>query len=209
MGQFLSRPPPHDPPCLGKTIVVISDTHGLHRDLVVPEADILVHAGDWTRFGSKQDADDFNAWLGELPHRHKIVVEGNHESGAPWINDAAGILTNATFLRNAMTECDGVRIHGKGFFWNMTTANPYDDLIAPGTDIIVAHNPAKGYVDGGHGCSASAQTIARLRPRLYVCGHIHSAKGQVQGSGACATTLFVNGASVAEDLTARRERING
>jgi hypothetical protein len=28
---------------------------------------------------SMKAIDDFNEWLGELPHRHKIVVPGNHE----------------------------------------------------------------------------------------------------------------------------------
>lgn len=32
-------------------IVCISDTHGLHRKLVLPEADILIHAGDFMIHG--------------------------------------------------------------------------------------------------------------------------------------------------------------
>ena len=74
-------PAPREP--LNKTIVCISDTHGLHRDLTpVPDGDILIHAGDFTRFGDIDDVLEFNAWLGELPHKHKIVVFGNHESGS-------------------------------------------------------------------------------------------------------------------------------
>eukprot|EP01050_Picozoa_sp_SAG11_P021926 SAG11_NODE_4011_length_2108_cov_2.586859_2_plen_47_part_00 len=41
--------------------------------------DIFVHAGDFTRFGSKEDAIDFNAWIGELPCQTRLVIEGNHE----------------------------------------------------------------------------------------------------------------------------------
>jgi hypothetical protein len=38
------------------------------------------HAGDFTMFSESMKAvADFNDWLGELPHRHKIVVPGNHE----------------------------------------------------------------------------------------------------------------------------------
>jgi predicted phosphodiesterase len=33
-------------------IVCISDTHGLHRNLSIPEGDILIHAGDITYFES-------------------------------------------------------------------------------------------------------------------------------------------------------------
>jgi len=32
-------------------IVFISDTHGLHGQMQVPEGDILVHAGDMTNVG--------------------------------------------------------------------------------------------------------------------------------------------------------------
>jgi len=61
-------------------IVLISDTHGLHRQLEVPSGDLLIHAGDFT-FYSKPPSivSDFNAWLGSLPHRHKVVIPGNHE----------------------------------------------------------------------------------------------------------------------------------
>lgn len=100
---------------------------------------------------------------------------------------------------------DGMKIFGKGFFWNMKSRNPYDDLIPEGTDILIAHNPAKGYVDGDKGCQESAALCVRIHPRLYVCGHIHFAKGLVQGSGPCATTLFVNGASVLGDHNAKKE----
>jgi hypothetical protein len=50
------------------TIVLLSDTHELHRDVEVPPGDLLIHAGDSTFF-SRQPAvlSDFNLWLGELP----------------------------------------------------------------------------------------------------------------------------------------------
>jgi hypothetical protein len=56
------------------TIVCISDTHELHRELDVPDGDILIHAGDFTMFSRSPNAiRDFDAWLGELPHRHKLL----------------------------------------------------------------------------------------------------------------------------------------
>jgi hypothetical protein len=46
------------------TIVCISDTHELHRELDVPNGDILIHAGDFTMFSKSAAAIlDFNAWL--------------------------------------------------------------------------------------------------------------------------------------------------
>ena len=91
---------PSSPLPLGLRVVMLSDTHGGHRAIPggVPDGDILIHAGDFTRFGREDDARDFNAWLGELPHRHKFVVNGNHEHNAGWQKDIHAIVSNATVL---------------------------------------------------------------------------------------------------------------
>lgn len=60
-------------------IVCISDTHGMHRRLRIPPGDVLVHAGDITMGGEKAVMLDFDKWLGELPHKHKVVICGNHD----------------------------------------------------------------------------------------------------------------------------------
>ena len=39
----------------------------------------MIHAGDFTRCGHLQEVKEFNNWLGKLPHKHKIVIAGNHE----------------------------------------------------------------------------------------------------------------------------------
>ena len=54
--------------------VAISDTHNHHADLQIPDGDVLLHAGDLTYGGSLEEVESFNAWLGTLPHKHKIVV---------------------------------------------------------------------------------------------------------------------------------------
>lgn len=62
-------------------IVVMSDTHALTRHLKfdVPDGDIFIHAGDFSACGSLSEIQEFNEWLSELPHRHKLVIAGNHE----------------------------------------------------------------------------------------------------------------------------------
>lgn len=65
----------HSPDSL--TIVAISDTHQLHREVEVSAGDLLIHTGDFTMFSKSAAAIlDFNDWLGELPHFWKIVVPG-------------------------------------------------------------------------------------------------------------------------------------
>ena len=59
----------------------MSDTHTYTDRLPfdVPNGDILLHCGDFTHRGRYHEVEEFNAWLGTLPHKHKIVIAGNHE----------------------------------------------------------------------------------------------------------------------------------
>ena len=65
-------------------LVCISDTHSRHQGVEVPHGgwtvmkcftdtrtsgDILVHAGDFTRYGMVAEVVAFNQWLARLPHK--------------------------------------------------------------------------------------------------------------------------------------------
>jgi Icc-related predicted phosphoesterase len=183
------------------TIVCVSDTHGRHRDVFIPEGDILIHAGDFTHFGKIADAEDFNQWLGEQPHRHKIVVNGNHESNSDWKDRVSDVLSNATHLcQRSVTlkvrEAD-VTVFGTQFFWPMKTQNPYYAEVTQPCDILVCHGPVAGMVDGGVGCSMLRETVERVKPRLVVSGHIHKAHGQREAKGI----IFVNAANAKDGYT--------
>ncbi len=60
-------------------ITCISDTHTKTNDLVLPEGDILIHCGDFTRFGRKKEIDKFNEFIKNQKFSHKIVIAGNHD----------------------------------------------------------------------------------------------------------------------------------
>jgi hypothetical protein len=193
---------------LGIKIVCLSDTHSHHRDLEVPDGDLLIHAGDFTIARSTSDPDDFFAWLAALPHKHKILVNGNHERNAKWSQETAVYAKKAgvIFLCDEAVTLDlngrKVRVWGANFRWpidSSSTESPYG-AIPTGTDIIVSHGPAKGYVDEDSdrlytGCEALLQAVRRVRPRLLVCGHIHSGRGIAHGAGDEAGTIFVNAAN--------------
>ena len=201
-------------------VVAISDTHGMHASLNVPPGDILVHGGDFTRFGSQTDAIDFNIWLGTLPHLHKFVVFGNHEVNAPWRDQAAEILTNATLLCNSSASLErlksshGREIHSDGatsssqrplciwgtdFYWPVVAEEgrcffepPYAHIPA-GIDLLLTHcPPAVPGVDDGVGCGFLLDHVRRARPQSVVCGHIHQAHAVVEGSGELDGIIFVN-----------------
>ncbi|KAL8348356.1 hypothetical protein RB598_001588 [Gaeumannomyces tritici] len=66
-------------------VVCISDTHE-HTLGSVPDGDLLIHAGDLTSSGTVEAIQRQLDWLGSLPHQHKVVVAGNHDT---WLDPVA------------------------------------------------------------------------------------------------------------------------
>ena len=97
-------------------ILHISDTHGCHRRLHnLPQADIVVHSGDFTMNGSEQEALDFMNWFCDLPCPQKIFICGNHDDclcGAT----IDGLDSNVHYLCNSGVEIDGVKFYGVPMF---------------------------------------------------------------------------------------------
>lgn len=63
-------------------IFATSDTHDNHHKFDfknLPEADIFIHAGDFTKFSRRSELEDFRKFLKLLPYKHKIVIAGNHD----------------------------------------------------------------------------------------------------------------------------------
>src|SRR5271165_6402000 len=61
-------------------IVIISDTHTKHKEVTIPTCDLLIHAGDFTGRGSKQDSLDFLEWFNaQTQATSKVYIAGNHE----------------------------------------------------------------------------------------------------------------------------------
>jgi len=193
-------------------VVAISDTHGYHRELTqIPEGDLLIHAGDLTLSGRLAEVDDFDRWLGTLPHPHKVVIAGNHD----WCfeqepSEARARIRNAVYLEDEGVELAGLRIHGSpwqpwflDWAFNLHRGSRIAArwaMIPEKTDILVTHGPPHGIGDltfSGHhvGCEDLLDRIRQIRPRLHVFGHIHEAAGVWEVDG----TVFVN-ASVDEAM---------
>jgi predicted phosphodiesterase len=63
-------------------ILAMGDTHDLHKNLdisTLPEADIFIHAGDFTQNSYRGELNRFMEFLDKLPYKHKIVIAGNHD----------------------------------------------------------------------------------------------------------------------------------
>lgn len=104
-------------------IICISDTHGQHTGLRLPDGDILIHAGDFMTYGNApREIMDFNAWLGRQPHPHKIVIAGNHDrlfESHPI--PARALITNAVYLEDSGVEPKGLT------FWGSPVQPPFNN----------------------------------------------------------------------------------
>ena len=182
-------------------LCMISDTHEKHRQLKIPNCDVLIHAGDISFRGDLEVLKDFNAWLEELQIdgiiNEAIVIAGNHDLTLEDIPDAARpCLSDCIYLEDeAVSVYDGSdkewKIYGspwsKRFFdWGFNADEP--DLAkhlvkAPfDTEILITHGPPLGFLDinreGEHcGSKALYDFIMDRQPKLVVCGHIHEGYG--------------------------------
>ena len=139
-------------------IISISDTHGLHPSMKIPDGDLLVHAGDLTHHGALEDVIDFNNFLATLPHPHKIVIAGNHDFCFEEDRKACEeALTNCIYLQDQEVTIDGVRFYGSPWQpWFYDWAFNLErgpkirakwDLIPEGIDILITHGPPYGIGD--------------------------------------------------------------
>jgi len=188
------------------TIVAISDTHELHRELDVPYGDLLIHAGDHTMMSRSSAAVlDFNDWLRDLPHRWKICIPGNHEYYLEADPTRASVISDGTLLINEGIELAGLKIWGSpvspldGGAFAVSSSIERAKLwasIPDDVDILVTHVPPYGILDKSPGSIAHAgcpqllQAVLQIRPKLHIFGHVHGAHGVVTHGD----TLFVNAA---------------
>lgn len=192
-------------------VVCTSDTHGLHRGLDIPDGDIFLYAGDFSMLGELKVLADFNEWLGQLPHKHKIMIAGNHDRCFENKNKdvARKILTNVTYLENSGCEVDGINIWGSPItstlsFWAFAYTREVDrfpiwDKMPENLDILLTHTPPKNILDFTTSCEHVGDGllnsyIAKNKPKYNIFGHIHESYGYKEGS----FTKFYNVSAVNE-----------
>ena len=54
--------------------VVLSDTHNQHEKLELPQADAIIHAGDFTDRGTPDESFAFLEWFNKLNYEYKIFT---------------------------------------------------------------------------------------------------------------------------------------
>lgn len=190
-------------------IVCLSDTHNQQNAFVVPDGDLLVHAGDLTGRGTFAEICAVNEWLGRLPHRDKIIIAGNHDFLFEEENSLArSLITNAVYLQDSFVKAQGLKIWGspwQPWFYDWAFNLPRGralrekwSKIPESIDVLITHGPPMGVLDqtdrGEHvGCEELRQTLAGMSapPRLHVFGHIHEAYGVCRSSRAISVNASI------------------
>ncbi|KAF7629227.1 Metallophos domain-containing protein [Meloidogyne graminicola] len=157
--------------------VCISDTHEKMDEVLdlIPDGDILIHAGDFTEAGDVSSVIKFNQQIGKLPHKVKIVIAGNHELGFEdgeemsdrqlaglsmlGIGKAYELLTNCIYLCDRLIEkvfVYGIKIYGAP--WHPMPGYSFYrqrgqallqkwNQIPSKTDVLITHTPPLGHGD--------------------------------------------------------------
>jgi Icc-related predicted phosphoesterase len=200
-------------------IIGLSDTHGSHWDIKVPDGDWLVHTGDFSSRGGMPDTIDFLNWFNTHPHKRKIFIAGNHD----WLPEQdPGLFQtllkqypDLTYLQDTNVVVDGLKVHGSPVqptFYNWAfnrdrgeAIKRHWDMIPDGTDVLITHGPPYGICDEAYrvgyditehtGCEDLLDAIKRVKPKIWIGGHIHYSG---QTSYVSPTTTYVNVAMLNE-----------
>jgi len=185
-------------------VVCIADTHETHEYITVPNGDLLIVAGDilfcdeCSLSNSLDRLRSFNAWLGKLPHKEKIVIGGNHDFTLQKIGrvEARKVLTNAVYLEDDSRVVCGLRIYGspvscgksenKAFQVPKNKLLEHLDIMPQELDILIVHGISERLQEG---------ISEKFQPRFIISGHHHDQ----YGFSFSPTTTFIN-ASTVEDL---------
>ena len=181
--------------------------HGLIPLTDLPGGDLLIHAGDIMNSGyNKNDILDFCTWFHSLEqYDKKIFIAGNHdrmfENHPEGVEELLNIYFDIDYLQDEgydLYDLDtdtSTKIYGSPWqpeFYSWAFNLPKNGIelagkweaIPDNTDILITHGPAFGTLDtvagrpwDNLGCELLAQRIEVIKPKIHVCGHIHSGYG--------------------------------
>lgn len=205
----------------------ISDTHGYHGLLKIPEGiDMVIHSGDASNYRepykNEQEMRNFIYWFSSLPIKHKVYVAGNHDTSIEKRLITKDDFDNECiyYLENDGVEIEGIKIWGSphtpqfgDWAFMKSRAKLYDKVwahIPKDSDIVIVHGPPKGIMDLSLdrfnvlercGCSSLKKCILEIEPKLVLFGHIHNCKDIINAGVlrlSQSETIFSNGSVVTD-----------
>jgi len=187
-------------------ITLISDTHLKHNEITqdLPGGDLLLHSGDISSMGYQHEVQQFCKWFNNVEnYDHKIFIAGNHDWGfqnnVEKIMEIVNSYKTVDYIQDETISVGDddkmVNIYGSPWqpeFYNWAFNLPKNgvelaakwDAIPDNTDILITHGPAFGVLDtvagkmwDNLGCQLLTNKIKSIKPKIHVCGHIHSGYG--------------------------------
>lgn len=180
-------------------LTFISDLHTKYKQVETHLlcGDIIICAGDVSSRGYEHEIRDFCRWFSNLDYKYKVFIAGNHDflfQTKP--QKALEILNNYNiiYLEDNTVNIQGLNIYGtpwQPWFCDWAFNLPRNgeelkekwDNIPLNTSILVTHSPAFGILDkviGENiplGCELLTSKILEVKPKIHICGHIHSGYG--------------------------------
>lgn len=200
------------------SVVFTSDTHGRHECMPPKQGDIFIHCGDWSTYGEMKESLAFFNWVEKLPHKHKILVPGNHDR---WCEEMLPLATESAKKRGIILITEGlvtiedITIYCSSYtprFGRWSFMYPRSSMrwnIPQDLNILVTHGPPYGHGDNVNhrhvGCLDLMHEVRRVEPRYHVFGHVHEGYGR-SVSDECSTK-FINVASWDHHKNVMRESI--
>lgn len=179
-------------------ICCVSDTHTYYDYKDVPDADVLVHAGDLSVWGKIEELQPELLKISALPHKYKIVIAGNHDFLAE--KDLGLFLSlkpsNIIYLQDSEVTIGMVKFYGMPWVpglprwafsnrrcdWPGKLSNIPNDV-----DVLVTHAPSYMVRDGvvdrftsevhHYGSHKLLDRVEQLKPKAHIFGHIHDSHG--------------------------------
>ena len=157
------------------------------------DADLVIGAGDFCN--TRQGLDEAMEMLWTVLDK-AVLVPGNAESA----EELRAAAPEATVLHGEGCDRAGLAIFGLGYAVPETPFGSWSCDLSETTatimlskmthaDLMIVHSPPKGIADRARdgrslGSAAIRDAIARVQPRLVVCGHIHDSWGKSGTIGA-------------------------
>jgi len=179
-------------------IFAISDTHGRHEQVQIPEGtDMLIHAGDFSNIKlpamNHNEVNLFLIWLEKQPVKYKVIIAGNHDTSieARFITKKDFKDRGIIYLEHELIEIEGIKIFGSPYtpeFHNWAFNRSRNklgriwDSIPDDIHVLITHGPPKGILDSASrdkhvsehvGCSALLKKVLKVEPKIHITGHIH------------------------------------
>ncbi|KXL47107.1 hypothetical protein M433DRAFT_173387 [Acidomyces richmondensis BFW] len=192
----------------GIRLVCISDTHCLTIDPPnIPNGDILIHCGDLTNAGTPSEIQAQINWLASLPHQHKVVIAGNHDT---WLDPRSRKFLNIRdrkgkldwkgiwYLQHSAVSLkfhDGrreLKVFGAPqtacgvehfAFQYPKGQDAWTETVPEDVDILVTHQPPKFHLDlpSALGDEYLLEEVRRVKPQIHVFGHVHAGRSDFFG----------------------------